>query len=107
MVPEAENKDKNFVHRIYDRHYVRGGEKMKAVLDHWDDESWFEPKRKEGELAFWPSLSVEELLGVISVEEAKKRGFAIEGETSKIEDKKEEPKAKSTIQYSKESFDEK
>ena len=64
--------------------------KLEAVYKHWDDESWFEPEPKAGEAPSWSSLSVEELPGVISVEEAKKRGFAFEDETSKIEGKKQD-----------------
>ena len=48
-----------------------------------------------------------QLPGVISVEEAKKRGFAFEDETSKIEDQKEDPKVKSKVVYTKDTSDKK
>ena len=81
--------------------------KLEAVYKHWDDESWFEPKTKDGEPRVFPSLSVEELLGVISAEEAERRGYEFEDEKPKAEDKKEEPKAKSKVVYSKKTSDKK
>ena len=41
------------------------------------------------------------------MEEAKKRGFAFEDETSKIEDQKEDPKVKSKVVYTKDTSDKK
>ncbi len=81
--------------------------KLEAVYKHWDDESWFEPKTKDSEPRKFPSLTVEELLGVIGKEEAEKRGYKFEDEEPKAEDKKEEPKAKSKVVYSKETTDKK
>ena len=81
--------------------------KPEAVCKHWDDESWFEPKTKDGEPRKFPSLTVEELPGVIGKEEAEKRGYKFKEEEPKAEDKKEEPEVKSKIVYSKGTTDKK
>ena len=47
---------------------------LKEIKKHWNDENWFEPKHKEGELEYWPSLSVQELLGIWPKEVCEKLG---------------------------------
>ena len=47
---------------------------LKEIKNHWNDENWFEPKHNEGELEYWPSLSVQELLGIWPKEICEKIG---------------------------------
>lgn len=47
---------------------------LKEIKKHWNDDNWFEPKHKEGELEYWPSLSVQELLGIWPKEVCEKIG---------------------------------
>ena len=74
-----ENLDFEYVKQYFSYNEIKGNffvdvDILKEIKKHWNDENWFEPKHKEGELEYWPSLSVQELLGIWPKEICEKIG---------------------------------